>query len=131
MSRRNVLVELSAMAEFKKQSTLPTVKDVVLGYNWRCNELKQGKGIKFNPPTYEIQKLVIKDIRLTWKYASLGQCTLSDDRCHAMIKKLIELRSIWIPREPYTIKWSSAHELRRCADSIPYNFKITLILIYC
>ena len=51
------------MVELKKQATLPTTKEVILGYNWRFNELKIGKGLSYHPKGYDVEKLVLEDIK--------------------------------------------------------------------
>ena len=59
MSRQHLLSEFDPLVELKKQSMLPTVKDVILGYNYRMNELKQGKGANFRPKQYDV--LILPD----------------------------------------------------------------------
>ena len=89
MSRRNILGELSAVVRLTKQSTLPTKKEVILGYNWHLNQSKAGAGPSFNPRAYDIESLVLADVKETWAYASLESCMVSNDRAHAMVKTLM------------------------------------------
>ena len=69
MTHSEILKELSVISELKKQTSLPTILEVVQGYNYRFNELKSI--LKVNPPFIKVARLVEKDVMVTWEYASL------------------------------------------------------------
>ena len=85
---RDIIAELSVIAELRKQNMLPIVKDVIMGYNFRFNQLKGVSNV--NPKYVQVAELVEADVMLSWNFASLGNNVVSHQRVHQILKEYLD-----------------------------------------